>query len=152
YPGCDVSGPFEHVLQAKMSIHYNVGAALRYGNFAEQNYVPQQNPDVLTLATRTRLEVDDELTAAFPAKQGAEVIVHTHAGDVLSERVEDLTPTRARGVHERFAAAAAEALGPAAAAKLGKLVETLDVCDDAAKLGRATRVAAKKTPRTGKSK
>ena len=44
YPGCDVSGPFEHVLQAKMSIHYNVAAALRYGNFAEQNYVPQQNP------------------------------------------------------------------------------------------------------------
>ena len=47
YPGCDVSGPFEHVLQAKMSIHYNVAAALRYGNFDERNYVPQQNADVL---------------------------------------------------------------------------------------------------------
>lgn len=152
YPGCDVSGPFEHVLQAKMSIHYNVGAALRYGNFAEQNYVPQQNPDVLTLATRTRLEVDDELTAAFPARQGAEVIVHTHAGDVLSERVEDVTPTRERGVRERFAAAATDALGAAAAAKLGELVDALDTCDNAAKLCRAVRVAAKKTPRSGKPK
>jgi 2-methylcitrate dehydratase PrpD len=54
YPGCDVSGPFEHVLQAKMSIHYNVAAALRHGNFAEQNYVPQKNPDVLTLAGPAR--------------------------------------------------------------------------------------------------
>src|SRR5688572_28732064 len=26
YPGCDASGPFEHILQAKMSIHYNVAA------------------------------------------------------------------------------------------------------------------------------
>src|SRR5690606_13553461 len=28
YPGCDASGPFEHVLQAKMSIPYNVAVAL----------------------------------------------------------------------------------------------------------------------------
>jgi 2-methylcitrate dehydratase PrpD len=77
YPGCNVSGPFEHVLQAKMSIHYNVAAALQHGNFAEKNYVPQSNPEVLQLASVTRLEVDPDLTKAFPGKQGAEVIVHT---------------------------------------------------------------------------
>src|SRR4029078_12308258 len=96
----DVSGPFEHVLQAKMSIHYNVAAALRYGNFEERDYAPQQNADVLTIATRTRLEVDDELTKAFPAKQGAEVVVHTRAGDELRERREDVgahVGARARG-------------------------------------------------------
>ena len=54
YPGCDVSGPFEHVLQAKMSIHYNVAAALAHGNFDERNYVPQQNAEVLTLANAHR--------------------------------------------------------------------------------------------------
>ncbi len=93
YPGCDVSGPFEHVLQAKMSIHYNVAAALRHGDFDESNYVPQRNSDVLTIATKTRLEIDDELTKAFPAKQGAEVIVQTRAGDELRERVEDVVPS-----------------------------------------------------------
>jgi 2-methylcitrate dehydratase PrpD len=139
YPGCDVSGPFEHVLQAKMSIHYNVAAALRHGNFAEQNYVPQKNPDVLTLATRTRLEVDDELTAAFPAKQGAEVIVQTRAGDELRERVEDVAPTRAAEVQARFDAAAANMLGAPAAAKLGTLIDTLESCEHAALLSRATR-------------
>ncbi len=140
YPGCDVSGPFEHVLQAKMSIHYNVAAALRYGNFDERNYVPQQNADVLTIATRTRLELDDELTKAFPAKQGAEVIVYTRAGDELRERVEDVVPTDDAGVRARFAAAATAVLGPAAAAYLGELVDGLDLVVDAADLSRATRL------------
>ena len=44
YPGCDVSGPFEHVLQAKMSIHYNVAAALRYGDFAERTTCRSRTP------------------------------------------------------------------------------------------------------------
>jgi hypothetical protein len=137
-----VSGPFEHVLQAKMSIHYNVAAALRYGNFDERNYVPQQNADVLTIATRTRLEVDDELTKAFPAKQGAEVIVHTRAGDELRERVEDVVPTDEAGVRERFAAAATAVLGSSAAERLGELVDGLDLVIDAADLSRATRLGA----------
>ncbi len=140
YPGCDVSGPFEHVLQAKMSIHYNVAAALRYGNFAEQNYVPQQNPDVLTIATRTRLEVDDELTKAFPAKQGAEVIVQTRAGDELRERITEITAVDADGVRARFALAAGAILGAAGAARLSELVDGLERVADAAELSRATRL------------
>ena len=151
YPGCDVSGPFEHVLQAKMSIHYNVAAALRYGNFEERNYAPQQNADVLTIATRTRLEVDDELTKAFPAKQGAEVVVHTRAGDELRERVEDVVPTDEAGVRARFAAAATAVLGSAAAEQLGELVDGLDLVIDAADLSRATRLGAAVSPPRAKS-
>jgi len=142
YPGCDVSGPFEHVLQAKMSIHYNVAAALRYGNFDEQNYVPQQNSDVLTIATKTRLEIDDELTKAFPAQQGAEVIVQTRAGDELRERVADVAPTDEAGVRARFGAAATAVLGGAGAARLGELVDGLEHLRDAAELSRATRAPA----------
>jgi len=140
YPGCDVSGPFEHVLQAKMSIHYNVAAALRHGNFDEQNYVPQQNSDVLTIATKTRLEVDDELTKAFPAQQGAEVIVQTRAGDELRERVADVVPTDETGVRVRFGAAASAVLGERAAARLAELVDGLEHVADAADLSRATRL------------
>jgi 2-methylcitrate dehydratase PrpD len=148
YPGCDVGGPFEHVLQAKMSIHYNAAAALRYGDFAERNYVPQQNPDVLTIAARTRLEIDEELTKAFPAQQGAEVVVYTRAGDELRERVPDVVPTDADGVRARFAAAATTALGAAGAAHLGALVDGLERLADAAELSRATRLG---TPKAGKS-
>jgi 2-methylcitrate dehydratase PrpD len=142
YPGCDVSGPFEHVLQAKMSIHYNVAAALRHGNFDESNYVPQRNSDVLTIATKTRLEIDDELTKAFPAKQGAEVIVYTRAGDELSERVEDVVPTDEDGVRARFAAAASAVLGERQATRLAELVDGLESLAHAAALSRATRPAA----------
>jgi 2-methylcitrate dehydratase PrpD len=145
YPGCDVSGPFEHVLQAKMSIHYNVAAALRHGDFDEGNYVPQRNSDVLTIATKTRLEIDDDLTEAFPAKQGAEVIVQTRAGDELRERVEDVVPADAAQVRARFAAAAAAVLGERQAARLSDLVDGLESLADAAALGRATRPSARAT-------
>jgi len=151
YPGCNVSGPFEHVLQAKMSIHYNVAAALQHGNFAEKNYVPQANPEVLQLAALTRLEVDADLTKAFPAKQGAEVIVHTRAGDTLSERVDDVVPTDSEGVHGRFAAAAEDALGEVAAAELANLIESLERRDDAAELSRATRLPATAKPRAARA-
>jgi 2-methylcitrate dehydratase PrpD len=143
YPGCDVSGPFEHVLQAKMSIHYNVAAALRHGDFDESNYVPQQNSDVLTIATKTRLEIDDELTKAFPAKQGAEVVVQTRAGDELRERVEDVVPTGEAGVRARFATAAAAVLGEHQATRLAELVDGLESLADAAVLSRATRPTAR---------
>jgi len=152
YPGCNVSGPFEHVLQAKMSIHYNVAAALQHGNFAEKNYVPQANPEVLQLASITRLEVDADLTKAFPAKQGAEVIVHTRAGDTLAERVDDVVATDSEGVHGRFAAAAEDALGEVAAAHLANLVESLELRDDAAELSRATRLPATATAKARTSR
>jgi 2-methylcitrate dehydratase PrpD len=148
YPGCDVSGPFEHVLQAKMSIHYNVAAALLHGDFAEGNYVPQKNPDALTLATRTRLEIDDALTKAFPAQQGAEVIVQTRAGDELRERVTDVVPTDERGVRERFEAAASAAIGTARAAALADLVNNLESVPDAAELARATRTQPSTTSKS----
>jgi 2-methylcitrate dehydratase PrpD len=136
YPGCNVSGPFEHILQAKMSIHYNVAAALLHGDTAERNYVPQQNPDVLKVATLVRLDIDTDLTKAFPAKQGAGVTVHTRAGDVLEERVDDVVPTDASGVRERFVAAAAERLGQKRAKELDRAIATLETVADAAELAR----------------
>jgi 2-methylcitrate dehydratase PrpD len=139
YPGCNVSGPFEHVLQAKMSIHYNVAAALANGNFDERNYVPQDNPETLALAARTTLEVDAELTKAYPGKQGAEVIVHMRAGSTLRERVADVVPTDAAGVRERFAAAATAALGEQQARRLAERIESLEDCVDAGEIGRLTR-------------
>ena len=84
YPGCDVSGPFEHVLQAKMSIHYNVAAALATATSPRQLRAAAER-EVQALATRHRRD-RRRLHRAFPAKQGAEVIVHTRAGDVRAAR------------------------------------------------------------------
>ena len=139
YPGCNVSGPFEHVLQAKMSIQYNVAAALATGDYDESNYEPKSNPQALRLATMTTLEVDPELTKAFPARQGAEVIVHTKAGDTWSERVADVVPASAAEVHERFRAAASSRIGGVAAAELEELIASLEACKNLARLTRLTR-------------
>jgi 2-methylcitrate dehydratase PrpD len=139
YPGCNVSGPFEHILQAKMSIHYNVAAALATGNFDEGNYAPQGNPQVQRLATMTTLEVDAELTKAYPDQQGAEVIVYTKAGDTWSERVADVTPAPESEVRDRFAAAASSAVGNAAARDLAALIDDLEGCADVRELGRLVR-------------
>ena len=139
YPGCDASGPFEHILQAKMSIHYNVAAALARGNFAERNYVPQQNPDVQALAKRITVVVDDGYTKAFPAKQGAAVVVQTRAGKMLEHRADNLEPTDPDGVHERFFAAASERLGSERASELDAMIGNLEQCGNAADLARLTR-------------
>ncbi len=139
YPGCDVSGPFEHILQAKMSIHYNVAAALAHGNFAERNYVPQQNLGVQTLAKRVTVVVDDGFTNAFPAKQGAAVVVRTRSGQTFEHGADNLEPTDPDGVHERFFAAASERLSYERALKLDALIGTLEQCGNAAELARLTR-------------
>lgn len=139
YPGCDSSGPFEHILQAKMSIHYNVAAALAHGDFAERNYIPQENAEVQALARRVSVEIDDGFTNAFPAKQGAAVIVRTEAGQTFEQSMDNLEPTDTDGVHERFFAAASSELGEARARDLDRLIGTLETCDDAAELERLAR-------------
>lgn len=138
YPGCDVSGPFEHILQTKMSIQYNVAAALAHGDFAERNYVPQQNAAVQTLAKRVAVVTDDGFTRAFPAKQGAAVIVRTRSGQTFEHSADNLEPTDADGVHERFFAAAAAQLGEPRARELDALIGTLESCANAAELARLT--------------
>lgn len=141
YPGCDCAGPFERILQAKMSIQYNVAAALARGDFAERNYEPSRNPDVLRLAALTRLEVDDALTRAYPAKQGAEVIVSLGGGRVLAHRAEAIVPAGAADVRARFDAAAAAALGAERAAALRRFVEAIENAPHAGELARLVRSA-----------
>lgn len=136
YPGCDSSGPFEHILQAKMSIQYNVAAVLAHGDFAERNYVPQENAEVQALAKRVTVEIDADFTQAFPGKQGAAVIVHTRSGGTLEHSADNLEPTDPEGVHERFFAAAAASLGEPRARELDALIGTFDTCTDAAELAR----------------
>jgi 2-methylcitrate dehydratase PrpD len=132
---------FEHILQAKMSIQYNVAAALTHASFAESNYVPQQNPEVQALAKRVVVEIDPGFTSAFPAKQGAAVVVRLRDGRTLEQSADNVEPTDPDGVHERFFAAAASTLGETHARELDALIGTLESCADAATLARLTSTA-----------
>ena len=75
YPGCDSKGPFHNALQAKMSIPFSVAAVLARGVLEEDNYADIGDPKILRLVECTDLQSDSDLTAAFPAKQGAEILV-----------------------------------------------------------------------------
>jgi len=144
YPGCDCAGPFAHVLQAKMSIHYNVAAALATGDFDEANYRPEDNPRIAALADLARVVIDEELTAAFPARQGARIVVMLDDGTRLEAQADDVRPASNALVRERFIAAAGAALGTAQAGKLLAFIDALEAQSDASRLNALLAPAAER--------
>ncbi|MFM2126211.1 MAG: hypothetical protein RL328_2662 [Acidobacteriota bacterium] len=107
YPGCNHAGPFSKTLQAKMSIHFCVAAALKRGVIEEANYRNLNDPEITRLASVTTLELDDELNSAYPKQQGSEVILTLRNGQTLSRRLPDVIPATPAEIRARFRKAAA---------------------------------------------
>lgn len=137
YPGCDFRGPYAHVLQAKMSIQYNVAAALVMGDVTEANFGLLEDPRVRRLLAATRLEVDDEMTRAYPALQGGAVEVRVVDGARHEVRLANVVNATSQDVRSRFQAAAAVRLGAPAASRIAELIDTLDADVDAGRLAAA---------------
>ncbi len=142
YPGCDFAGPFVRRLQAKMSIQYNVAAALARARLSEESFARLDDPDLLRLVAVTRLEVDDALTRAFPGRQGAEVEVREADGSTRRARLDDVVPASPAEVRERFRAAAAAVVGAARAREIEAVVDRLEQLRDAGRLGLLIRAEA----------
>jgi len=138
YPGCDGTGPFTRVLQAKMSIPFCVAAALLHGAVEEGHFALPAPPELLRLVGLVRLEADAAATAAFPARQGAEVIVTLRDGRRLSAGLPDLQPAAAAMVRHRFRDAAVAALGEVRAGQLADAFAALPAVED---VGAALRLA-----------
>jgi 2-methylcitrate dehydratase PrpD len=139
YPGCDFSGPFVHVLQAKMSIQFNVAAALIKGQASEENFTLLGDPRLYRLIGVTTLEVDEKMTAAYPGKQGGEVEVRTLDGQTQRMRLEDVVHASAAEIRERFRIAAAQVLGPTRAREIECCIDTLEVSEDSGRLSSLLR-------------
>lgn len=73
YAGCDNPGPFDALLQARMSNHFNFAASMVNQKIANANYYDFKNSEVTRLAAVLKLEVDPEYTAKFPVKQPVRV-------------------------------------------------------------------------------
>lgn len=125
YPGCNFAGPFERILQAKMSIQYCVAATLRRRAIEEANYHLLTDPEVLRLAGITTLETDAAFTEAYPCAQGSEVIVRLRSGEIRRQRLSDLTPATPEEIRMRFRTAC----GPAAS-DIEARVDELEKQDD----------------------
>jgi 2-methylcitrate dehydratase PrpD len=125
YPGCNFAGPFERILQAKMSIQFGVAATLARGTLEEANFHLLADPQVLRLAGLTVLEIDRKFTEGYPKAQGAEVIVTLRNGALVRKRMADVVPATGPEIRARFRAA-----WGAAAARIEETVDTLAGLDD----------------------
>ena len=130
YPGCDYAGPFQRVLQAKMSIHYAVASALLRGKVDEASYLNLDDPAVLALASKVNVEADPGYTAAFPGKQGAEVEIKLQNGKSFSRKLPDVVPATVDLVRQRFRDSAIKAVGEAKAKSLESAVDALEKSSD----------------------
>ncbi|MCT8989072.1 MmgE/PrpD family protein [Chelativorans sp. SCAU2101] len=135
YPGCDFTGPFERPLQAKMSIQFGVAAVLANRRIAESNYARLDDPEVLRLIEVSRLESSDELSAAFPAAQGAELELELANGRRPRISLADVTPATEAEIRFRFREASGAVLG----ARRAKVIE--DFIDNIEKQPNAGRLA-----------
>jgi 2-methylcitrate dehydratase PrpD len=107
YPGCDYVGPFERILQAKMSIQYCVAATLARGGIEETNYHLLGDPEITRLASMTQLEIDPQFTAAYPGAQGTEVVVGMRDGRSVRKKLADVIPATPDQIRARFRSACA---------------------------------------------
>ena len=104
YPGCDYPGPFDRILQAKMSIQYCVAATLARGVIEESNYRSLDDPEIRRLARITTLDIDPQFTAAYPGTQGTEVIVKSRSR-LANVRLDNVIPATPEQIRTRFRAA-----------------------------------------------
>jgi 2-methylcitrate dehydratase PrpD len=134
YPGCDFAGPFASPLQAKMSIQFNVAAALARNGITEDNYRWPDDPAIARLVAIMTLASDPALSAAFPGAQGAEVEVRLADGTRIVERLPDVVAASEPEVRARFRAAAGAVLGDARAAAIERFIDDIAAERDAGAL------------------
>jgi 2-methylcitrate dehydratase PrpD len=138
YPGCDGRGPFERVLQAKMSIPFCVASALIDGAVGESSFVALNRPELLRLIAATSLEVDAAFSQAYPGRQGAEVSVVLNDGSSYDGRMIDLEAATPAMIAARFTQSADQAVGAARRKRIAQGVSSLETLDDVGALMRLT--------------
>ncbi|SDP24459.1 MmgE/PrpD family protein [Afipia sp. GAS231] len=124
YPGCDSTGPFHNALQAKMSIPFSVAAVLARSALEEDNYADIGDRKILRLVATTDLQSEAGLTAAFPANQGAEVVVALRNGKTVRQHLDNVIAATPAEIRARFRLAATDAIGERRALRLEELVES----------------------------
>lgn len=149
YPGCDSRGPFERILQAKMSIPFCVAIALVDGSVNELSFAALNRPELLRLIAGTTLEAHPGFTRAFPARQGAEIIVVLRDGTTYTQSMADLKAASPEMVATRFAQAACQVVGAARGERIAQCINTLETLDDVGALMRLTEADAMTAGRVG---
>jgi 2-methylcitrate dehydratase PrpD len=135
YPGCNFAGPFERILQAKMSIPYCVAATLAQRKIDEANYHLLSDPEVTRLLAATTLEEDADFTADYPGAQGAEVSLTLRNGQTRRHGMRDLVPASPSEIRARFRSASEKVLGVKATSTIEATIDALEKQKDVGILG-----------------
>src|ERR1035437_1067172 len=146
YPGCDSAGPFQHALQAKMSIRFSVAATFALGTIEEENYSHLGDPTIIGLVDLIDLKSDADLTAAFPDAQGAEIVVRLHGGATLQQRHDDVVAATPQEIRARFHRAAAATMGLNRADELEGLVDICESLSDGSAIAACCRLELSRAP------
>jgi 2-methylcitrate dehydratase PrpD len=124
-------------LEAMLSIPYCIAAALARRRVALQDFAPDAlaTAEVLALMNKVRVHIDDALTAVWPAKRGARLVLMLKDGRTVQHAVEDpsggdLRPITAEAVREKFALLATPILGGGAAQQLEAAIAECDRARD----------------------
>lgn len=139
YPGCDYTGPFGRILQAKMSIQFGVAAALVHGGVSEENYRRLDDPAIMRIAERVLVEEAAEFNATYPGKQGASVEVTLTNGSTRLRSLDDVVPATPEGVRARFSEAGAKILGVERARAIQDAVASLETLPDVGVIAAMTQ-------------
>jgi 2-methylcitrate dehydratase PrpD len=140
YPGCDSKGPYRNALQAKMSIPFSVAAVLARGAIEEDNYAHIDDPQILHLVGRTDLQSDPTLTAAFPAQQGAEIVIGMQNGKIIRHHLEDVIAATPQEIRDRFRRASADLIGDNRAMRLEELIDNCAALSDCSVIAAQCRL------------
>jgi len=125
YPGCDWPGPFGSILHARMSIHFNVASALVYGNFEDSHYQNFADDKITSLVRQIQVVTDNELTKAYPGRQGASIEIMLDQGEAVEGFLEDVIAATDTEVRARFTKACINATGKEKTSLLESAIDAL---------------------------
>lgn len=69
YPGCDFSGPFTSVIQARMSNQYLLAASMKYNSVSNNIYTNFNDNELYEVSQKIDVKVNDEFNNLFPDRQ-----------------------------------------------------------------------------------
>ncbi|HEV2387810.1 MAG TPA: MmgE/PrpD family protein [Candidatus Acidoferrales bacterium] len=130
--------------QAQFSIAYCVAVALAEGKVGLEQFTPERfgpggvaDPAIAALVGRTRVSVEDDLTAKYPGAWPARVSVTLDDGTVLRgaadyPRGNPENPVPTAALEEKFLALVAPKLGPDAAQRALRAIRELEARKDMA--------------------
>ncbi|HEY1342093.1 MAG TPA: hypothetical protein VGF59_31510, partial [Bryobacteraceae bacterium] len=127
--------------QAQFSIAYCVAAALCEGRVGLDQFQPDRFAAVADLLARTRVAVEPDLTAKYPAAWPARVTVTLANGEVLRAaadypRGNPENPVSTAELEDKLRSLVAPRFGDETAAHAIDAVHAIDICDDMSRLFR----------------